>query len=70
MPKIEIEVKQVDSLSTWKEEYECPSDPQQWAKNLIENKVLDEGETAVDHKWGETNLITIVRGEMSYIHKS
>jgi hypothetical protein len=48
MPKIEIEVKQVGSNTTWKEEYVInDSDPIEWAKNTIDkfNSTLNPHES-------------------------
>lgn len=36
MPRIEIEVRNVGSDTTWREQYDCSDDPQKWAKELID----------------------------------
>lgn len=84
MPKIIMKVKNVGSDTGWEEEYDCPSEPYEWAKGLVDNfnatlrhgesmrelvgvEVLSENSKPVrDHKWGKTNLITIVRGSKVY----
>ncbi len=74
MAKIEIEVRAVGGKSSWKEEYNCEGDPNQYAKNLIArfNSTLREGEiprevvnvTVLDekennHEWRKVNAITV-----------
>ncbi|WP_213505423.1 hypothetical protein [Paenibacillus faecis] len=84
MPRIEIEVKNVGSKTTWKEQYDCTGDPDTWAINLINEfnatlqsneqprelvgvKVLgDAPENVGKHEWRKENLITLVKGSMSY----
>ncbi|MCY9592350.1 hypothetical protein PC41400_14990 [Paenibacillus chitinolyticus] len=47
MPRIEIEVRQVGSMSTWKEKYDFhEGDPQAWAQAMIDrfNSKLRPGE--------------------------
>jgi hypothetical protein len=49
LPKIEIEVRNVGSESSWKEEYDCSaSDPLAWANELVNkfNATLHPGERA------------------------
>ncbi len=81
MAKIEIEVKQIGGLSTWKETYNCEGDPQQFADNLIArfNATLREQETPREvvgvnvldeneneHKWKKVNSFTIIRAGRVY----
>ncbi|GKS14760.1 hypothetical protein YDYSY3_57600 [Paenibacillus chitinolyticus] len=82
MPKIEIEVCQVGSTSTWKEKYDFhEGDPQAWAQAMLDrfNSTLRPGENprelvsvevlpeeSQEHIWRKENVYTIVRGSQVY----
>jgi hypothetical protein len=74
MAKVEIEVRVVGGKSSWKEEYNCEGDPNQFGLKLIEqfNRTLREGEIPREfvgvklldenehnHKWRKVNAITV-----------